>query len=785
LFVEVALNLPIDTTFIYRVSGKESYSPEIGKRVIVPFGKGDKLKTGIIISVLKKIETVDFEIKEVFDIPDPYPILTQTTLDLSRWVSEFYCSSFGETLFRFLPEGFVIEEKIKVKLLKNEKDERLSPNELKLVNLLESSASGILSISTIKRKLSISNSVEVVKRLANKGIVEIVNQVKADAINRVPYLVYREGNYNGKGEKIRELFEILVREKKIALRGVKKLGFSNQTINSLLEKGIAEIVYKRELVSFKPQELTERKNIVLTPSQRRALNGILSSGGPHLLFGVAGSGKMEVYLQAAKRVIENGKRVLILVPELLLTPELRSRIEDYFGKVAIFHGKLSRKEKVSSWLSALKGEYQVFLGTRQAVMLPIKDLGLIVVDEEQDSSYKEQQKPYYNAREVAIKRGEIENIPVVLVSATPSVETYKRALEGRFRLHRLKERVTGLPLPKIEIVDLSKEKRRGLLSEKLLKTLESVVSSGKQALLYISRRGYYSKVFCPNCGFLAECKDCCVPLTYHKTQKLFICHICGKRYRPVYRCPKCGTLLEFRGYGTERVEDELKLLYPEWKIVRLDLDTVKDPIKGAKLIKEIKEGKWNVIVGTNIAIKGHNFPKLSFVCVLLADLLGGPPDFKNSERIFQTIIQATGRAGRFTAGSAMVQTLNPSLPSVINAANYKYEDFYRDELLSREILGYPPFKLGILLEFLIKKREHLKELKEAYEELKVRLSPEFEFPKLNPAPIPKVSGSFRYIAFLKTNWENALDKIEKLKTEVSKLPRKITCKIDVEPTKVS
>lgn len=783
MFVRVALDLPVDSTFTYKLTGYESYPPEIGKRVIVPFGKGNRLKTGIIVDVFNELEETKFTVKEVFDVPDPFPLFTERTLELCSWISEFYCSSFGEALFRFLPEGFLVEEKLRIKL-KNA-NLPLSPNEEKLITLLQNSSSGELSLSTLRRKLKISNLLEVVKRLSKKGALEILEETKRDAVNRVTYLRLTGKKYGGRSKKVLELLNFIAQRKEVSIYTVRSLGFSRKTVKKLVDEGILEEFLRIETVPFKPQNLKEKKKVVLTPSQNRALSEILSQRGIHLLFGVTGSGKMEVYLQAAKEVVERGRRVLILVPELLLTPELRSRVEDYFGSVGIFHGKLSRREKVSAWISALTGEYSVFIGTRQAVLLPVKDLGLIIVDEEQDSSYKEQKKPYYNARDVAVKRGEVENITTLLVSATPSIDSFKRAKEGKFFLHHLKERVSALPLPRVELLDLKTEEKRGIFTEKLLRTLERVVKGGEQGLLYINRRGYYSKIFCLNCGFLVECKNCKVPLTYHKSKELFICHVCGKKYRPVYRCPKCGKLFEFKGYGTERVEEELKLLYPDWKIVRLDLDTVKDPIRGAEIIRRIKEGYYNVIVGTNIAIKGHNFPRLSFVGVLIADLLGGPPDFFSSERIFQSIVHATGRAGRFIPGSAIVQAFNVDLPSIRYAVNYDYSSFYEEELLTRKIFGYPPFKLGVLLEFQIENRKEEGELKRFYDNLKSKLRSDFEFPKLNPAPIPKVSGNFRYIALLRTDWESVIEKLKKLKNSVSTIPKKFRVKIDVNPVRIS
>jgi len=303
--------------------------------------------------------------------------------------------------------------------------------------------------------------------------------------------------------------------------------------------------------------------------------------------------------------------------------------------------------------------------------------------------------------------------------------------------------------------------------------------------LFINRRGFFAQSFCPSCGFIAECEDCAVPLVYHRSEKKLICHICGKRYKPVYRCPKCSARLEFKGYGTERVEEEIKILFPEFRVVRLDQDTVKNPSTGARLIKEIKEGKYDVIVGTQIATKGHNFPKLTLVGILIADLLGGAPDYRGAERIFQSIVHTTGRAGRFKPGAAIVQCFNPDLPAIKFAVEYKFEEFYKEELEARSILNYPPFNKGVLVEFQLDKLSGFKKLEEKFRLLKKELSKYFSVGELIPAPIPKVSGRYRFTSFMRTTDENALlGGVKLIKELFPKNFKNYRYKIDVEPVRI-
>jgi primosomal protein N' (replication factor Y) len=785
LFVEVALDLPLEKTFVYKVGDYVSHEPEVGKRVIVPFGSNDFLRTGIIVDLKEKVEFPEEKVKEVFDIPDDFAVFTESTITLAKWIADYYCASLGEVLFFFLPSGFEITESFRVSLIEESVSKiKLSPSERKIIEALQ--GRGACKVSVLKRRLKISNFYQSLKNLINKGVVVREEFIEKDSIPKKRFLILKESKAL-RGAKSKELVEFLERRGKVSVDELKERGFSLAVINRVVKEGVADVVEEKVTVGNRPQELKDLREIELTPSQKKAFEAVTSAeSGTFLLYGVTGSGKMEVYLKIAKEFVDRGKSVLILVPELLLTPELRARVESYFGnRIGIFHGKLTQREKVSAWLKAVRGEVKIFIGTRAAVMLPLKDLGLIVVDEEQDDSYKEQQKPYFHAREVAIKRGKREKFPVLLVSATPSVDTYYRVQKGEIEKLELKERVSTVPLPFIKVVNLQDSKRTNIFSKELLTALENTVKKGEQALLFINRRGFFAQSFCPSCGFIAECEDCAVPLVYHRSEKKLICHICGKRYKPVYRCPKCSTRLEFKGYGTERVEEEIKILFPEFKVVRLDQDTVKNPSVGARLIKEIKEGKYDVIVGTQIATKGHNFPKLTLVGILIADLLGGAPDYRGAERIFQSIVHTTGRAGRFKPGAAIVQCFNPDLPAIKFAVEYRFEDFYREELETRSILNYPPFNKGVLVEFQLDKLSGFKKLEEKFRLLKGELSKYFSVGELIPAPIPKVSGRYRFTSFMRAlNEEVLLSGIMWIKKTFPDTFRSFRYKIDVEPVRI-
>ena len=783
MFAEVALDLPLDRTFYYRLPDALSSRAEVGKRVLVPFGPRDSLRTGIVLSLADEVDFPPEKLKEAFDIPDEQPLFTQATLKVCRWVSEHYCSSLGEVLFSFLPSGFCVAESFYIRL-RSRVTAKLSRREQEVVEVLKRH-SGRLKISALRRKTRIPSFYRVLRSLIAKSVVAREGFVAGEALPKEKFVVFlKDGKVKGRGGEILAYLKEKGRESLKALKGLDF--FSYSALRNLVRRGfvgvVEEVVLREGDLGFR-----DEKKVTLTPSQRKAYEEILKGGaGRFLLSGVSGAGKMEVYLKVALEVVRRGRSVLILVPELLLTPELCSRVEGYFrGHTSLFHGALSRREQASVWLKALTGVPGVFVGTRRAVMLPVRNLGLIVVDEEQDPSYKEQQKPYYHAREVALRRGEVEKVPVVLVSATPSVETYYRATIGEIKHIQLKERVTSVPFPVVKVVDMRTAERVGIFSRELLTALERTVERGEQVLLFINRRGFFSKTFCPECGYTAECPDCAVPLVHHRREKRLICHICGKRYPVLLNCPECGAELEFRGYGTERVEQELRILYPDLKVVRLDQDVVKNHRKALRLIQSIKEGRCDVIVGTQVAVKGHNFPALTLVGILVADLQGGPPDYMTSERIFQSIVHATGRAGRFKPGGAIVQVFRHELPAIKFAVEQRFDEFYREELMARQILNYPPFARAVLLEFQLERAKGFAELEKRFSLVREELRRFFTVSELTPSPIPKVSGRYRFISILRTDSEEKLlSGLSLIRRRFPSIFSKIRYKIEVDPVKL-
>mgnify|MGYP003878826845 CR=1 FL=1 len=509
--------------------------------------------------------------------------------------------------------------------------------------------------------------------------------------------------------------------------------------------------------------------------QKRAIKRILE-GGSFLLFGVTGSGKTAVYLELIRMSLSAGKNVLILVPEIGLTPQLYTRLKRALDEpIALLHSGLSPSERWEELKLISLGKARVVLGVRSAVFSPLKDLGLIIVDEEHDSSYKAQEGPFrYNARDMALMRGRLEGATVVLGSATPSVESFYNALRGKLTLVELPVRVKG-SLPQVEIVDLKQEK--GFLSSYLLEALKECFSSGGQALLFLNRRGYAPVILCRECGEVLKCQYCSVSLTYHASKGILLCHYCGFSLKAPQVCFNCGSKRVFPiGFGTERVVEELKALFPNKKIARMDSDSIKGRRQYETTLRGLQEGEIDLLVGTQMIVKGHHFPRIKLVGVLLADLPLNLPDFRSAERTFQLLTQAAGRAGRGEGkGRVIVQTFLPDHYAVRTASSQDYRAFFREEINRRKSLKYPPFVRLALIRVWAKAEE---EAKKATRELRKYLET-FPLEVLGPAPSPieKLYGRWRWQILLKSPTSSILREVLKDLPH----PKRVTLEVDVDP----
>ena len=516
---------------------------------------------------------------------------------------------------------------------------------------------------------------------------------------------------------------------------LKDIPYSRSVISSLENQGLIEI-YNKEVQRnpYTGNDLKVNNEITLTPLQESVVRGILQTSHTiSLIHGVTGSGKTEVYIALTKKMLEKNKTVLMLVPEISLTPMMERIFKERFhDEVAIIHSRLSQGGKYDEYRRIKKGEARIVVGARSAIFAPVENLGLIIMDEEHDMSYKQDNTPRYHTLSIAKMRAEKNNAKIVLGSATPSVETYARAQKGIYGLFEMKERINGKPLPYCEVVDMGNEARQGnysLLSQRMQQRLEETLNKGEQAMILLNKRGYASFIKCESCGEPIRCPHCDVTLTYHKAENRLKCHLCEYFTSVPQVCPECGsTHLKKIGYGTQKIEEELEKKYPAARIIRFDFDTTRNKNTHLKLLKDFEEHKADIMLGTQMIAKGLDFSNVTFVGVLMADLSLMVPDFRASERTFQLLCQVAGRSGRGDKqGTVMIQTFNPEHYAIKAAVKQDYEAFFKEEMLFRKKAKYPPFchLVSVIVQSRTPKNVHLtaldisKYLKEHLEKVRI------------------------------------------------------------------
>ncbi len=524
----------------------------------------------------------------------------------------------------------------------------------------------------------------------------------------------------------------------------------------------------------------------LTPEQKNALYEIAKAqSGVLLLHGVTGSGKTEVYIQAIKSLPDD-REAIVLVPEIAITAQMIDRLRSNFGdKVAFFHSGISIGEKITQWWKMRNGDVKVVLGVRSAVFAPFKKLGLIVIDEEQEASYKQFEGLRYNARDVALARAQLENIKIILGSATPSLETFYNAKNGKFKYLELKHRIAQKPLPHVEIIDMTREDKKTLsFSNKLLNTLKENLLRGHQSLIMLNRRGYSPFLMCIDCGYTYKCPACSITLTYHKDTKTLNCHHCGSYLIPHDLCPKCnGTKLKYIGIGTQKVEEELNTLIPELSLQRMDRDTTKRKLSHYRMVKQMEERKIDVLLGTQMVAKGHDFPNVTLSAVISADVALNLPDFRSAERAFHLFTQLAGRAGRGdVSGEVYIQTYEPEHYVFDYVRNHDYKGFFQKETGLRKELSYPPFSKLIRIILSFKTRDIAKKIiKDISKRIKRLEAQGVEVLGPAPAPIEKIRNLWRWHLILKGKNSKALRQKTLEILETVQEVKNMRIDVDVDP----
>ncbi|MBK9314911.1 MAG: primosomal protein N' [Acidobacteria bacterium] len=818
MFAEVAIPLNVYQTFTYRLPESFSGEAKAGCRVLVPFGR--QLVTGYIVDLhdgLRETGQEDdgFEIRNVEELFDTEPLVTPELLELTKWIADYYYAAWGEVIKSSLPAGINAEAETIVsitaegRLALADAESKRSKTSTRFEALALIAENGMIGAGELAKHFTKARAAAVIRELERAGHVSITRKLQSAIakpkqqqavrlIDRAP----AEGSkpLSEAQERVANLlFESA--EPVAFARLAEMAGVSASVIKTLEKRGYVE-VFTREirrdplahLGAADPADPTA--GMTLTAKQQEALDQIVDKlkedqYAAFLLHGVTGSGKTEVYMRAMRATVDRGKTALMLVPEISLTPMFAKRLRAHFGDaVAILHSSLSEGERLDEWNRIRTGEARVCIGARSAVFAPLEDIGLIVVDEEHEASYKQEESPRYHGRDTAIMRANRADAVVILGSATPSMESFHNAHTDKYHYIRLAERIGGRPLADVEIVDMrevfNRHGKQQVFSDEMLAAIRENFARGEQTLVLLNRRGYSSFTLCRTCGHTSRCPNCDVTLTFHRNESRLVCHYCNHIERVPRTCPDCeGPYINYVGEGTEQIEALLKQMNPQMRIARLDRDTTRRRGAFEKLLNEFAGGDIDLMVGTQMIAKGHDFHNVTLVCVISVDAGLSMPDFRAAERTFQLLTQVSGRAGRGEkAGRVIIQSYHTEHYALQFAREQNYEKFYQHEINFRQAMHYPPFVA--LINLLIRHTDYSKAASMAAET--ARLVREADTEKVlrvlgpAPAPLSRLKGEYRQQILIKTRYRRqarealdaAMDDLKKRKQDT----RMITIEVD-------
>jgi primosomal protein N' (replication factor Y) len=706
MFLRVAVNIPSEKVFTYSVPEELENDVLVGKRVLVPFGK--RKMTGYILEVADDSEWDDT--KDILEILDRDPLFSEKDLLFYRWMSDYYMHPLGKSLKSILPSGIDVESNSWLSLGNDKAERKLTLTQQDIIEIIGAYPSG-LSIRTLKKAIKKNNIYDDVRILQGLNIITVEDRLKKpDVKTKMEKCFSLTDDYPFEvklTEKQQEIVDFLKESGESSLSLLcETFRHAPSTTRSLRKKGVIKSSSRE--VYRKPTEIssigTTNEAKMLTDEQKTALDDIMQgllSGMymPYLLHGVTGSGKTEVYFSAIEEVLKLNGSVILLVPEIALTPQLLSRVKEKFGDkdIAVLHSGISQSQKYDEWRRIQKGEAKIVVGVRSAIFAPVYNLRLIIVDEEHDTSYKQDDRITYNARNLALVRAMLNSVTVILGSATPGIQTYYNTRERNFRYLRLTKRIDNRPLPRVDIIDMKEERTSAgsvpIVSRSLKEAMKETLHSGKQTLLFLNRRGYTTFLYCLDCGYIFKCLNCSVSMTHHIDDSTLRCHYCNYTIKAPPICPECrGHRINSYGVGTEKVEGEIKSLFPEARVERMDSDTTQKRGSYVRILKELGRGNIDILIGTQMITKGHDYPNVTLVGVLSADTSLNIPDFRAAERTFQVLTQVSGRGGRGdTPGRVIVQTFNPDHYPIQRAREHDCLGFYADEISIRRELSYPPF----------------------------------------------------------------------------------------------
>ena len=735
-FIEVVLPLAVAKTFTYQVSEAEFDYVQIGMRVAVPFGK-TKIYTALVLSKHHNLPQL-YQPKEIHQILDDKPIVNDIQIKHWEWIASYYMCSLGEVFRSALPTGFVLESETIISSSKDEVNrDEVRDDEFLILEALENNSS--ITVNDVIKILGKKTVLPVLNKMLSNRLIVLQEEIKESYKPKLVRYVKLHDEFSNQ-ERLSELLEILnnakkqrelvlqyfqlvtVEKKPISVKDLLEYSnVSNAVLKALVDKEIFEEYYlSQDRVSFKDKD--EDYTIHLSKAQQTAFDGIkegLSNSDVTLLHGVTASGKTEIYIKLIEEYIQEDKQVLFLLPEIALTTQLVQRLTDYFGnQVSVFHSKYTNNERIEVWNRLLDNSEhaKVVIGVRSALFLPFSKLGLIVVDEEHEPTFKQQDPaPRYHARDAAIVLAKQHDAKVLLGSATPSLETYFNVTKGKYQLVTLTERYGNVVLPEIELVDIKdkyfRKRMSGHFSDVLLENITETLAKNEQVILFQNRRGFSSFLECLTCGHVPHCPSCDVSLTYYKFKNHLKCHYCGYTMAVPLHCHSCNSVdLSTKGFGTEQVEEELKQLFPDKKIGRMDQDTTKGKFGYERIIDAFKNQEFDVLVGTQMLAKGLHFDNVTLVGILNADNLLNQPNFRAYERAFQLLTQVAGRAGRKEKkGKVIIQTFNPYHNTLQQVLSNNFVGMYKEQIYDRFNFKYPPYYRLIKITLKHRDFEKLKE----------------------------------------------------------------------------
>ena len=805
IFADVILPLPLQNTFTYEVP-LEYNKLKRGMRVVVQFGR-TKYYTALVYKIHSK-KPSSYRAKFILSVLDDKPIINNNQFKLWSWLSDYYCCYLGDVMNSALPSVMKLTSQTKLKVTQNQVDKNsLSDKEFLVVDALEIQKE--LTLNEVAKILNQKKIFPTINSLLSKKaifLIEELNEQFKPKLVRLVYCFKRDIDYKifknaKKQEQLFQSFIDLTNDNKTSSVTVKQLlefsSSSYQTLNAMVTKGVF-FIEEKEISRIELYEKDDLISFDLSEEQQKALNQIqkvFESKEVVLLHGVTSSGKTEIFIKLIKDVISKGKQVLYLLPEIALTTQIINRLQKHFGdKIGVYHSKFNNNERGELWSEVLNGNrFPIILGTRSSIFLPFQNLGLIVVDEEHEISFKQKQSsPRYNARDTAIMYANLLRAKVLLASATPSLETYNNAISQKYGLVTLSTRYGGVKMPKIDIEDIKyvthRKQMKGAFSPRLLKEIEKSLINKQQVILFQNRRGFAPLCSCKSCGWTANCQSCDVSLTYHKQYQLLKCHYCGYSEHLVKECKSCSSIdVEIKGYGTEKLEEQLQPFFPNAIIRRLDLEATRKKNAYQTIINDFENRNIDILIGTQMLTKGLDFDHVSLVGIINADSLLNFPDFRSYERSYQLMSQVAGRSGRKNKqGKVLIQTYSANHKIIHAVKDNDYINMFNSELLERQAFNYPPYCKLLLI--IVSHRDY-NLTNQAASELALVLRRSFSQNVLGPEypPISRIKNQYLKNILVKIGSDLSLNQskkyILKVVDSVHKMPKykSVRFTIDVDP----